>query len=91
MSRARHPVSGSTREGPAPVEKSTDMQRLTLQVQHRLNNPLAALLAETQLLGMDQTLGLEQQEAVERVVDLVRRVIALVRDLDAGPSAADLL
>jgi len=91
MSRARQPVSGGTREGSAPAEKSTDLQRLTSRVQHRLNNPLAALLAETQLLGMDQTLGLEQQEAVERVVDLVRRVIALVRDLDAGPPDADPL
>jgi len=48
-------------------------------LQHTLNNPLAALLAELQLLEMEE-LTAEQREGVERSIDLVRRVIRIVRD-----------
>jgi len=73
-------VSGSSSlpEG----ERRTDLQRLTALVQHKLNNPLAALLAEAQLLGMEPSLEPEQAAAVERVVALTRRVIGIVRELD---------
>ena len=72
-------VSGSSSlpEG----ERRTDLQRLTALVQHKLNNPLAALLAEAQLLGMEPSLEPEQAAAVERVVALTRRVIGIVREL----------
>lgn len=60
-----------------------ELQRLTAVVQHQLNNPLAALLAETQLLGMEPTLDASQRASVERIVELVRRVIGTVRDLEA--------
>ena len=53
------------------------------QVQHEMNNPLAALLAESQLLELDPTLTGEQRESVKRIVDLARRVIASSRKLDA--------
>ena len=33
-----------------------DLERITALVQHALNNPLAALLAEAQLLAMETTL-----------------------------------
>ena len=53
------------------------------RVQHEMNNPLAALLAESQLLELDPTLTGEQRESVKRIVDLARRVIASSRKLDA--------
>ena len=61
----------------------SDLQRLTALVQHQLNNPLAALLAEAQLLSMETTLDAQQRVAVERIIELVRRVIGLVRDLSS--------
>ena len=48
-------------------------------LQHALNNPLAALLAELQLLELEE-LKPEHREAVERAIGLVRRVVALVRE-----------
>ena len=53
------------------------------RVQHEMNNPLAALLAESQLLELDPTLSDEQGDSVRRIVDLARRVIASSRKLDA--------
>lgn len=53
------------------------------RVQHEMNNPLAALLAESQLLELDETLTAEQRDSVKRIVDLARRVIASSRKLDA--------
>ncbi len=50
--------------------------------QHDLNNPLTALLAEAQLLALDP-LSDEQQESVERMVGLVRRIVILVQTLDS--------
>lgn len=48
-------------------------------LQHSLNNPLAGLLAELQLLEMEE-LPPEHREAVERAIGLCRRVIQLVRE-----------
>lgn len=55
---------------PATPEKS---------LQHTLNNPLAGLLAELQLLEMDDLTD-EQRAAIERSIALVRRLIEIVRD-----------
>jgi signal transduction histidine kinase len=66
------------------------LHRAIVLIQHQLNNPLAALLAETQLLGLEATLGAEQRAAAARITELTRRVISLVRDLDRlaeGPDA----
>ena len=52
------------------------------RVQHEMNNPLAALLAESQLLELDATLNEEQRDSVRRIVELARRVIASSRKLD---------
>lgn len=52
------------------------------RVQHEMNNPLAALLAESQLLELDPMLNAEQRDSVKRIVDLARRVIASSRKLD---------
>lgn len=47
---------------------------------HAMNNPLSALLAEAQLLELEE-LTPDHREATERIVDLARRVIGLVREL----------
>ncbi len=72
-----------------PVDQSAgdsawraSVQQLASRVQHELNNPLAALLAEAQLLGMDATLSEEHRVAVQRIVDLTRRIVATVRELE---------
>lgn len=57
------------------MENPTEQKGL----QHSLNNPLAGLLAELQLLELED-LPPEQREAVERCVGLCRRVIQIVRD-----------
>jgi signal transduction histidine kinase len=53
-----------------------------LTLQHGINNPLAALLAEAQLLQLEE-LTAEQRGSVDRMVELCRRIVALVRRLDA--------
>ena len=53
-----------------------------LSLQHAINNPLAALLAEAQLLQLEE-LTAEQRGSVDRMVELCRRIVALVRRLDA--------
>lgn len=50
-------------------------------LQHRLNNPLAALLAEAQLLELEP-LAPEHRAAVHRMVELCRRVIDESRAID---------
>lgn len=68
---------------PQNGQRRQDLEQLTALVQHSLNNPLAALLAEAQLLAMESTLDPEHRAAVDRMTELVRRLIALVRGLDS--------
>jgi signal transduction histidine kinase len=56
--------------------------QLALSLQHAINNPLAALMAEAQLLQMEQ-LSADQRGSVDRMIELCRRIVALVRRLDA--------
>jgi signal transduction histidine kinase len=65
------------------AQRREDLERLTALVQHSLNNPLAALLAEAQLLAMETNLDPEHRAAVDRMTELVRRLISLVRGLDS--------
>lgn len=60
--------------------------QIALRLQHSLNNPLTGLLAEAQLLEMEETLAPDHLEAVQRIVELCRRTIAVARALD-GVSA----
>jgi signal transduction histidine kinase len=57
--------------------------RMLSRFQHDVNNPLTALLAEAQMLQMDE-LPAEQMAAVGRIVDACRRVAAIVRELDGA-------
>jgi signal transduction histidine kinase len=75
--------SSIPQETPQNTERREDLERMTALVQHALNNPLAALLAEAQLLAMETTLDPEHRAAVDRMTELVRRLIALVRGLDS--------
>jgi signal transduction histidine kinase len=59
---------------------------VAMGLQHAMNNPLAALLAEAQLLELED-LPDEPHASVRRIIELARRVIALVRSLDViGPT-----
>lgn len=82
-----------------PARELRELQRLVAVGEiaagfhHEVNNPLTALLAEAQLLEMEP-LDEPLREAVRRIVDLCRRVIATVRRLDpirpsAGAPAAE--
>jgi signal transduction histidine kinase len=68
---------------PEEAQRRQDLEQITALVQHSLNNPLAALLAEAQLLAMETTLDPEHRAAVDRMTELVRRLITLVRGLDS--------
>ena len=55
---------------------------IALGLQHAMNNPLTAVLAEAQLLEMEP-LPPETATAVRRIIESTRRLVALVRKLDA--------
>jgi nitrogen-specific signal transduction histidine kinase len=55
---------------------------IALGLQHAMNNPLTSVLAEAQLLEMEP-LPPETATAVRRIIDSTRRLVALVRKLDA--------
>jgi signal transduction histidine kinase len=59
---------------------------LATRLQHSLNNPLAALLAEAQLLELE-TLPQDHRESVERIIELCRRVIEVVRGMEGAGRA----
>jgi signal transduction histidine kinase len=54
---------------------------IAIGFQHSLNNPLAGILAEAQLMQLDP-LPPEQRAALDRIVALCRRIIDLGRSLD---------
>ena len=54
---------------------------LATRLQHSLNNPLAALIAEAQLLELEPLLP-DHRASVERIIELSRRVIDVLRALD---------
>ena len=55
--------------------------QIAIGFQHSLNNPLAGILAEAQLMQLDE-LPPEQHEALDRIVALCRRIIELGKSLD---------
>lgn len=61
--------------------------QLAGRLQHRLNNPLAALLAEAQLLELEP-LAPEVATSVRRMVELCRRVIDETRSIDGLANAS---
>jgi hypothetical protein len=73
--------AGATRVN--ETNKLMELSNAVGRVQHEMNNPRAALLAESQLLELDPTLNEEQRDSVRRIVDLARRESASSRKLDA--------
>jgi signal transduction histidine kinase len=55
--------------------------QIALRLQHALNNPIAGLMAEAQLMQFE-TVTPEQAAALQRMVDLCRRLVELTRSLD---------
>ena len=51
--------------------------------EHAFNNPLTALMAEAQLLELED-MPAEQRAAVERILDLSRRLVTISRQLGGG-------
>ncbi|MFL5605339.1 MAG: hypothetical protein ACJ8AD_02715 [Gemmatimonadaceae bacterium] len=81
------PVSDAALDAPARelrrVRAQIALAESARMVQHALNNPLTALLAEAQLLELEP-LGDEAHAAVARLVELARRVVAAARRLDVS-------
>jgi signal transduction histidine kinase len=79
--------NGQHHESAVPLRALRQTQRLlaagelATRLQHSLNNPLAALLAEAQLLELEP-LPPEHRASVERIIELSRRVVDVVRALD---------
>lgn len=71
------------RDSAGAMAELAALRETAARVQHEVNNPLAALLAEAQLLSQEPELTAEQRRTIERMVELVRRVIATVRQLDS--------
>ncbi|HJU88636.1 MAG TPA: histidine kinase dimerization/phospho-acceptor domain-containing protein [Gemmatimonadaceae bacterium] len=80
-------MSDAEKTRPASADQAgaelTALREAAARVQHEVNNPLTALLAEAQLLSLEPGFTAEQRRTIERMVELVRRVIATVRQLDA--------
>ncbi|MGI9079081.1 MAG: histidine kinase dimerization/phospho-acceptor domain-containing protein [Gemmatimonadaceae bacterium] len=64
-------------------ERLARLKLLAARLQHDINNPLTALLAEAQMLALDERLPQEHSAEVEQIVELARRVAAVVRKLDS--------
>lgn len=80
-SRATEPDAATLLAQLARTRQLLSAGEIAIGLQHAMNNPLAAILAESQLLEMD-ALSVEQREAVVRIVALCRRMTAVVRRLD---------
>lgn len=82
-------LGGSSWSGPldALQEELRRTQRIVaageiaLGLQHAMNNPLTAVLAEAQLLELDATSD-EMRTTVKRIIENTRRLVQLVRGLD---------
>ena len=82
-------AAAAGRRGDSPVMRELARTRRViaageqaLRLQHDINNPLAGLLAEVQLLQLEE-LTPEQRASTDRILNLCRRLVGLVRRLDA--------
>ncbi len=64
-------------------ERLARLKLLAARLQHDINSPLTALLAEAQMLALDERLPEVHSADVEQIVELARRVAAVVRELDS--------
>ncbi len=63
------------------ARRITAAGEVALRLQHALNNPLAGLMAEVQLLQMEE-LGEPHTETLQRMLVLCRRMVEITRSLD---------
>lgn len=63
------------------ARRITAAGEMALRLQHALNNPLAGLMAELQLLQMEGAGG-AQEETLARMMSLCRRMVEITRSLD---------
>jgi signal transduction histidine kinase len=84
------PVAAALRRDTELAPPARELRRVRTQfalgeaarmVQHAINNPLTALLAEAQLLELEE-LTEDQRQSVVRMIELARRLVALTRRLD---------
>lgn len=68
------------------VRKQLALGEAAKTVQHAMNNPLTALMAEAQLLELEP-LASDQLLAVGRMIELARRIAKVVRRLDGSEPA----
>lgn len=80
QSRAGHEAAALTRYL-AHCHTLLAAGRSVTRLPHRLNNPLAALLAEAELLRLEP-LSSDQRDAVDRILAISHRLIAEVRHLE---------
>lgn len=78
--------SGQAHAGPAGCELARARAMIARgegarDLRHAFNNPLTALLAEAQLLLLED-LSADSRSAAERILHLSRRLAALTRELD---------
>ena len=71
------------------VQSMVAVGELAGRLQHRLNNPLAALLAEAQLLELEE-LPNDHATAVRRIVELCRRVIEVTKSIEGMGGTAGI-
>ncbi|HEY0969524.1 MAG TPA: histidine kinase dimerization/phospho-acceptor domain-containing protein [Gemmatimonadales bacterium] len=83
VGEAGTPTATLLRREVGETRRLVAVAEVALRLQHSLNNPLAALMAEAQLLEMEQLLP-EQRTAVRRMVELCRRMSATLRTLDVA-------
>ena len=62
--------------------------QIAARLQHRLNNPLAALLAEAQLLELE-ALAPDHATSVRRIIELCRRVIEETKSIEGLTHTGD--
>ncbi|MBC7896222.1 MAG: hypothetical protein H7066_12480 [Cytophagaceae bacterium] len=63
--------------------------QIAARLQHRLNNPLAALLAEAQLLELEP-LAPDHATSVRRMIELCRRIIEETKSIEGLPHSPDM-
>jgi signal transduction histidine kinase len=71
------------------VQKMVAAGELAGRLQHKLNNPLAALLAEAQLLELEE-LPSDHATSVRRIVELCRRVIEVTKSIEGMGGSAGI-
>ena len=77
----RSPLAGRLLDSARELQALVAAGQAAGGLRHRLNNPLAALLAEAQLMELE-VMSAEHSQSVHRIVELCRRVIDVTGTID---------